>query len=156
MTSYSKCMEKVTTTKYRTCLFPSVCTHTLLHSKMDEITETPMAEKYADNNTRDVSDIWADAIRDYRGVSGKELKDRFAQFNGVEAMIRFGGQEMDKFHKFRHDSGKVDKLRGLFSDTMWLIEAGTQQAVAAAVPVFPPAAAIGTALTYMLSVSTRD
>ena len=35
---------------------------------------------------------------------------------------------------------------------MTYIEKGAQQLLAAAVPTFPPAAAIGTALTYLLGV----
>ncbi|KAI3400781.1 hypothetical protein diail_1990 [Diaporthe ilicicola] len=114
-----------------------------------------MAEKeklrYQNDGARDVVDIWSDAIRQYQGIGGKDLKGRFDQFKSVDSLVDFGCKEMEGFHAFRYDGTKVSKLRGLFKDSMWLIEGGMQQVVAAATPAFPPAAAVGTALTYMLS-----
>lgn len=107
---------------------------------------------YKNDGARDVADIWNDAIRQYQGIGGKDLKAGYAQFNSLDAMIDFGCKEMEAFHGFRYDGSKVAKLRGLFRDSMWLIEGGMQQVVAAATPAFPPAAAVGTALTYLLSV----
>ncbi|KAL1856835.1 hypothetical protein Daus18300_010598 [Diaporthe australafricana] len=114
-----------------------------------------MAEKdrarYHNDGARDVVDIWSDAIRQYQGIGGKDLKAGFDQFKSVDALVDFGCKEMESFHAFRYDGAKVSKLRGLFKDSMWLVEGGMQQVVAAATPAFPPAAAVGTALTYMLS-----
>lgn len=116
-----------------------------------------MAEKdrlrYQNDGARDVVDIWSDAIRQYQGIGGKDLKAGYDQFKSLDAMVDFGCKEMENFHSFRYDSTKVTKLRGLFKDGIWLIEGGMQQVVAAATPAFPPAAAVGTALTYMLTVS---
>lgn len=116
-----------------------------------------MAEKgelaYRNDGGRNVADIWNDAIRQYQGIGGKDLKAGYAEFKSLDAMIDFGCKEMEAFHGFRYDGSKVSKLRGLFRDSMNLIEGGMQQVVAAATPAFPPAAAVGTALTYMLSVS---
>ena len=70
-------------------------------------------------------------------------------------MITFGTQEMNSFHQFRHNQKKVDKLRSLFAANLDYIAKGAQQLIAAAAPAFPPAAAMGTALTYMLSVCAR-
>lgn len=116
-----------------------------------------MAEKdslrYKKDGARDVADIWNDAIRQYHGIGGKDLKAGYDRFKSVDAMVDFGCKEMESFHAFRYDGTKVAKLRGLFKDGMWLIEGGMQQVVAAATPAFPPAAAVGTALTYMLTVS---
>lgn len=109
--------------------------------------------RYQNDGAKDVADIWSDAIRQYQGIGGKDLKAGYNQFKSVETMIEFGCQEMENFHAFRYDDNKVSKLRGLFKDGMWLIEGGMQQVVTAATPAFPPAAAIGTALTYMLTVS---
>lgn len=107
---------------------------------------------YKSDGGRDVVDIWSDAIRQYQGIGGKDLKAGYDQFKSLDAMIDFGCKEMEGFHAFRYDGTKVTKLRGLFKDGIWLIEAGMQQVVAAATPAFPPAAAVGTALTYMLTV----
>ncbi|KAG8161352.1 hypothetical protein KVR01_009616 [Diaporthe batatas] len=106
---------------------------------------------YKSDGGRNVADIWNDAIRQYQGIGGKDLKAGYARFKSVDAMIDFGCKEMEAFHGFRYDGSKVSKLRGLFRDSMGLIEGGMQQVVAAATPAFPPAAAVGTALTIMLS-----
>ncbi|KAJ6567106.1 hypothetical protein B0H19DRAFT_1067341 [Mycena capillaripes] len=66
-------------------------------------------------------------------------------------MIKYGTEQMNNFHKFRHNQKKVDKLHGLFAANMDYIMQGAQQLVAAATPAFPPAAIIGTAFTYMLT-----
>ncbi|KAM0418624.1 hypothetical protein ACHAPT_012427 [Fusarium lateritium] len=99
-------------------------------------------------DNRDVADLWKDALKAYKGIVGFDLEKKF---DNVEAMIKQGTHEMNNFHKFRHNEKKVDKLRGLFSTNIDYIEKGAQQLIAAAVPAFPPAAAIGTAVTYMLS-----
>ncbi|GIZ42161.1 hypothetical protein CKM354_000543900 [Cercospora kikuchii] len=104
------------------------------------------AELEKDN--RDVADLWSDALRAYKGIVGTDLQPKFANVNEI---IAFGTKEMNSFHKFRHNQKKVDKLRSLFMANIGYIETGAQQLVAAATPAFPPAAAIGTALTYMLS-----
>jgi hypothetical protein len=101
------------------------------------------------DDRRDVSDLWKDALRSYKGIVGFDLERRF---DSVDAMMQFGTNEMNNFHKFRHNDKKVDKLRSLFAQNLDYIEKGAQQLISAAAPAFPPAAAIGTALTYMLTV----
>jgi hypothetical protein len=105
-------------------------------------------KELADDN-RDVADLWNDALRKYKGIVGEDLQPKFTS---VDAMVQFGTHEMENFHQFRHNQKKVDKLRSLFMANLDYIQKGAQQLIAAATPAFPPAAAIGTALTYMLSV----
>ncbi|KAK1512403.1 uncharacterized protein CCOS01_14643 [Colletotrichum costaricense] len=100
------------------------------------------------NDNRDVSDLWKEALKAYKGIVGFDLERKF---DSVQAMIDQGTHEMENFHKFRHNDKKVDKLRSLFAANLDYIEKGAQQLVSAAVPAFPPAAAIGTAVTIMLS-----
>lgn len=102
-----------------------------------------------DNDNRDVAELWKQALKEYKGIVGFDLQPKF---NNVQAMIDFGTNEMNSFHKFRHSSKKVDKLRSLFAANIDYIEKGAQHLISAAVPAFPPAAAIGTAITYLLSV----
>ncbi|RTE79591.1 hypothetical protein BHE90_005917 [Fusarium euwallaceae] len=99
------------------------------------------------DDNRDVADLWKDALKAYKGIVGFDLEKKF---DNVEAMIKQGTHEMNNFHKFRHNEKKVDKLRTLFAMNVDYVEKGAQQLIAAAVPAFPPAAAIGTAITYML------
>lgn len=103
-----------------------------------------------ENDRRDVKDLWNDALRAYKGILGEDLKPTFSS---VDAMIKSGTDQMNGFHKWRHDDSKVDKLRSLFMANIGYVETGTQKLIAAAEPAFPPAAAIGTAITFILSVS---
>ncbi|KAF9768835.1 hypothetical protein IL306_013811 [Fusarium sp. DS 682] len=104
-------------------------------------------EKQLKNDDRDVADLWKEALKSYESIVGFGLQRKF---DNVQSMLDFGTDQMNNFHKFRHDKGKVDKLRSLFSANLDLVEKGANQVIAAAAPAFPPAAAIGTALTYML------
>ena len=61
-----------------------------------------------DNDTRDVADLWNDALKSYKGIVGFDLQPRF---NNVQSMIDFGGNEMANFHKFRHNEKKVCNLQ---------------------------------------------
>ncbi|KAL0934771.1 NACHT and TPR domain-containing protein [Colletotrichum truncatum] len=104
------------------------------------------------SDNRDVADLWKDALKAYKGIVGFDLERKF---DDVQGMINQGTKEMENFHKFRHNDKKVDKLRSLFAANLDYIEKGAQQLVSAAVPAFPPAAAIGTAVTFMLSACRK-
>jgi hypothetical protein len=125
--------------------FPSVFSLLIMIAEDDVQT---IKKELADDN-RDVADLWNDALRKYKGIVGEDLQSKFTS---VDAMVQFGTHEMENFHQFRHNQKKVDKLRSLFMANLDYIQKGAQQLIAAATPAFPPAAAIGTALTYMLSV----
>ena len=109
--------------------------------------DTNAVKQRLDGDKRDISEMWNDALKTYRGILGVQLEQ---QFTDTQQMIDFGTEQMNNFHKFRHNEKKVDKLRSLFATNLGYIQAGANQLVAAATPAFPPAAAIGTALTYML------
>ncbi|KAL7788360.1 hypothetical protein V8C37DRAFT_388324 [Trichoderma ceciliae] len=99
------------------------------------------------NGDRVIADLWQDALRAYKGIVGFDLERKF---DNIHAMIDQATDEMNNFRKFRHNEKKVDKLRTLLMTNLDYIDAGTQQLVSAASPAFPPAAAIGTAITYFL------
>lgn len=105
------------------------------------------------SDTRDVSDLWKDALKAYKGIVGFDLERKF---DSVDSLIAFSTDQMNNFHSFRHDKKKVDKLRTLFADNIELIETGAQQLISAATPAFPPAAAIGTALGFLLQACRQQ
>ncbi|KAI8271536.1 hypothetical protein K4K56_003210 [Colletotrichum sp. SAR 10_98] len=104
-------------------------------------------EKQLSTDDRDVKDLWQEALKGYQGIVGFSLERKF---DNVQSMLDFGTEQMSKFHKFRHDKGKVDRLRTLLASNLDYVEKGANQIIDAASPAFPPAAAIGTALTYIL------
>ncbi|KAJ0132542.1 Uncharacterized protein HZ326_24373, partial [Fusarium oxysporum f. sp. albedinis] len=111
--------------------------------------QKPLAEleKQLKNDNRDVADLWKEALKSYKSIVGFDLQRKF---DNVQGMLDFGTDQMNNFHKFRHDKGKVDRLRTLFASNLDLVEQSANQIIAAAAPAFPPAAAIGTAMTFML------
>lgn len=117
---------------------------------MTAVAVTPTGGKQPDaikDDAREVADIWREALKTYKGIVGFDLVQKFSS---TTDMIAQGSQEMNNFHKFRHNEKKVDELRSLFAANLDYIEAGAQQLISAATPAFPPAAAIGTAITFML------
>lgn len=93
--------------------------------------------------------LWQDALKGYKGVVGRDLVQGFTN---SKAMIEQATNDMENFHKFRHNEKKVDRLRTILIENFGYIEAGTQQLANAASSAFPPAAAIGAALTYFMGV----
>jgi len=58
-----------------------------------------MKEKLA-KDTRHVSDIWNDAIKNYEGIVSLDLRPTFTS---VDDMMAAGTAEMDSFPRFRHN-----------------------------------------------------
>lgn len=114
---------------------------------MSDDAKTRRVKLELEKDSRDIADLWKDAIRNYKGITGVALQP---EFESVNDMLKFGTDQMNAFHKYRHDQKKVDKLRTLFTDSMGYIELGGSQLISAASAAFPPAAAIGTALTILL------
>lgn len=102
-----------------------------------------------DNDTTDIGALWNEALRAYKATLGKDL---VKSFRNVEEMVADGEEQMNKFISWRHKETKVAKLRGLLMQNLGYIEAGTQQLVIAASASFPPAVAIGTAMTLIFQV----
>ncbi|CZS83302.1 unnamed protein product [Fusarium graminearum] len=94
-----------------------------------------------------IAQLWQEALQGYKGVGGKDLRKGFTS---TRAMIEQATKDMENFHKFRHNEKKVDRLRTILIENFGYIEAGTQQLATAASSAFPPAAAIGAALTYFM------
>ncbi|EXF77365.1 hypothetical protein CFIO01_10138 [Colletotrichum fioriniae PJ7] len=99
------------------------------------------------NDNRDISDLWQEALKNYKGIVGFDLQ---RSFRNVEDMIKSATQEMERFQDYRHNEGKVDRLRRAFASSLGYVETAAQILVPAAEGAFPPAAAIGTALTLII------
>lgn len=107
------------------------------------------ATKFAlQTDKRDIKDLWKDALKDYQDVAGMSLQ---VKFRNVDDMLQYGLGQKDSFSTWRHDGKKLDKIRSLFMQNIDYVGTGTQKLLAAATPAFPPAAAISTALTFVLN-----
>lgn len=102
-----------------------------------------------DADTRNISGLWNQAVQAYNATTGIPLAA--PHFKDTKDMIKFGTEGAEQFQSWRHGDKRVDKLRSLFMQNIDFIEAGAKQLVAAASASFPPAAAIGTAMTLVLS-----
>ena len=105
---------------------------------------------------RDISKIWNDAIDFYNKTANEhEEPERVTltrpTFKDTQAMKNFGIEEMQKFRCWRHKDEKTDKLRTLFMDNIDYIDAGSKQLLNAVSASFPPALAISTAMTFVLT-----
>jgi hypothetical protein len=95
-------------------------------------------------------DLWNDALKKYQSIVGVPLE--LPRSRNDDEMIQFGMDQINNFHQFRHNQKKVDTIRALFKANMNYIIQCAQQLVAAVAPAFPPAMAIGAALTYIMRV----
>lgn len=107
------------------------------------------------NAQPDVKDLWLVATLEYKEILGSDAKDLSMRFRNVDAMVKFGDDQVSGYSKWRHDDSKLDKIRSLFRDNIGLIESGTQKLIDAATPAFPPASIIGAALTFAFAVSVE-
>lgn len=106
-----------------------------------------------DSDRRNVRDLWNEALLEYKRIAKKELRPEFNQEKAInyEAMIKHAIGQKENFITWRHDGSDWDNLRSLFKKNMHYIELGTTQLVNAATPSFPPAAVIGTAISYIFA-----
>jgi len=112
-------------------------------------------------DSRSVSDIWNKAIEKYNETAREDRKTADGvltvrvlttpNFRDTQAMKMFGNREATNFDKFRSDNKKIDKVRTLFMQNIDFIEAGSKQILGAVTASFPPALAISTAMTFVLS-----
>lgn len=107
-------------------------------------------------DTRNISAIWNEAIRKYNETAREDKKTANGvlitpNYKDAQAMKVFGNNEMQRFEKFRDDGKKMGKLKTLFMQNIDFIEAGSKQLLSAVSASFPPALAISTAMTFVLS-----
>jgi hypothetical protein len=105
-----------------------------------------LVKKQLDEDKRDIADLWNTAIKAYDNASERKLTP---DFGSVQQMREFADQQTIDFNIFRDHRPQWDKIRHLLKDNLDYIEKGVEQLAAAATPAFPPAAAVGTAFTYI-------
>lgn len=108
-------------------------------------------------DSRDISVIWNQAITQYNRIANEHDKpsERVTLtkpfFQNAQDMRNFGSTEMQKFHSFRVGDEKISRLRNLFMQNIDYIDAGSKQLLSAASSSFPPALAISTAMTFVIT-----
>lgn len=86
------------------------------------------------NESTDIADLWGDALSDYYKTTGQDLKT-LPRFTSVSDIMDDAQLKNDLFDAFRHDKGKVDKLRSAVSRNSDLVMKGAEYIAQAATPV---------------------
>lgn len=107
-------------------------------------------------DSRDISIIWNEAINLYNQTANDHNEPERVTltrptFKDTQAMKNFGFEEMQKFRSWRSKDQKTDKLRTLFMANIDFIDTGSKQLLNAVSASFPPALAISTAMTFVLT-----
>lgn len=121
-----------------------------------------------EKDSTDIGELWSEALKSYYVTTGQDLRT-LPRFTSVNDILNDAQLKNDLFDNFRHDKGKVDKLRSAVTRNSDLVMKGAEYIAQAAIPVssfdcaisktstnsneaFPPAAAILTAFTYVMKV----
>lgn len=117
-----------------------------------------MADQNGEEHPTDLGTLWTEAVKDYAQKTGHNIEHMASQnLNDVMAAT---SKELKTFGGFRHDGGKVDKVRSAFQGHLGNIQKCVDglQMVGAAAGAFPPAMPVGivfSACGRLLSVSRR-
>jgi hypothetical protein len=101
----------------------------------------------------DVAALWEEALDAYIEISKVPIRSVLSSQRSVATIMKDQEQQLDTFKDFRHNKGKVDKLRSIISANASYIQRAANQIANAASTAFPPSLAILTALTYVMTAS---
>ncbi|KAH8893455.1 hypothetical protein GQ53DRAFT_840505 [Thozetella sp. PMI_491] len=102
----------------------------------------------------DMGALWEQAINDYYHESGgTDLRGSDSSRWNMGRILGEQEEQLQLFGQFRHDKGRVDKLRTLVSKNSAIIQNVATYVANAASTAFPPSAAILTAFNYVMSAS---
>lgn len=101
----------------------------------------------------DIAALWDEALNAYTETSKINIRSIPSSRKSVAAILMQQQHELDKFNQFRHNRGKLDKLRSLIASTADYIQCAANQIASAATTAFPPSSVILTAFTYVLTAS---
>jgi hypothetical protein len=101
----------------------------------------------------DVAALWEEALNAYTETSKINIRSIVSSKTNVADILMQQQNELDTFTQFRHNRGKLDKLRSLIVANSDYIQSAANQVASAASTAFPPSAAILTAFTYVLTAS---
>ncbi len=116
-----------------------------------------LTTNYDKETASDLATLWQDALRDYCVTAGLEFRE-MKIYNSLKDIL--GDRDVEQnFLAFRHNNGKIDKMRSCISKSTDLILTTAEHIAGAASGAFPPSAAILTAFTYVMKASqnvTKD
>lgn len=105
-----------------------------------------------DVNT-DLGTMWQEALIKYYEECGTDLRTIHPSRFTATHILAEQDHQLLLFNQFRHDKGKLDKLRSLIASNSEIIQGVASHIAEAASAAFPPSAAILTAFNYVLNAS---
>jgi hypothetical protein len=102
----------------------------------------------------DLGLMWQQALDEYASESGgKDLRGTDSSQWNMGRILGDQEEQLQLFGVFRHDKGRVDKLRSLVSKNSQIIQSVASNIANAASSAFPPSTAILTAFNYVMTAS---
>ena len=102
----------------------------------------------------DLGVMWQQALDEYANESGgKDLRGTDSSQWNMGRILGDQEEQLQLFSVFRHDKGRVDKLRSLVSKNSQIIQSVASNIANAASSAFPPSAAILTAFNCVMNAS---
>lgn len=87
-----------------------------------------------ENESTDIASLWTDALKSYYVTTGQDLRT-LPRFTSVNDIMNDAQLKNDLFDNFRHDKGKVDRLRSAVTRNSDLVMKGAEYIAQAAIPV---------------------
>lgn len=101
----------------------------------------------------DIGTLWQEALIRYYEECGTDLRAVPPARLNIEHIIAEQDHQLLLFSEYRHNKGKVDKLRSLISKNSEIVVGVATHIANAASAAFPPSSAILTAFNYVMNAS---
>lgn len=105
------------------------------------------------DNRIDIARIWEEALVNYNGVAKVDIRALLSNKKSVSSIVMEQQRHPDSFRAYRHDEGKLDKLRSFISSNADIVQDAASMVASAASTAFPPSLAILTAFTGVITTS---
>lgn len=114
---------------------------------------TSYGEHASHDEDTDLGTLWQEALIRYYEECGTDLRAVHASRMDVNHIKAEQEHQLLLFGEYRHDKGKLDKLRSLVSANSAIVLGVATHIADAASAAFPPSAAILTAFNYVMNAS---
>lgn len=105
------------------------------------------------DNRTNIARIWEEALDNYNGVAKVDIRALLSNKKSASSIVMEQKRQLDCFRAYRHDEGKLDKLRSFISSNADIIQDAASLVTSAASAAFLPSLAILTAFTGVITAS---
>jgi hypothetical protein len=105
------------------------------------------------NDDTDVGTLWQEALIKYHEECGTDLQAMPLSRRNLTHIKAEQDRQLLLFSEYRHDKGKLDRLRNLISTNSDIVLSVASHIATAASSAFPPSSALLTAFNYVMNAS---